>query len=108
MGCSTRTASIGSPPRRRSSGRCGDGLTIWWAWARPIGRAGLRTTGEGLVRLGLSRRIVQRRLSVRVELAQPFSIGLPRTRDPGVRLALDVEHRLAWKSLETLQDSFWQ
>ena len=67
---------------------------------------GFRTTGEGLVRLGLSRRITQSGLSVRVELAQPFSIGLPRTRDPGIRLALDVGHRLVWKDLERLQDSF--
>jgi len=43
-------------------------------------------------------------LSVRVELAQPFSIGLPRTRDLGVWLALDVGHRLVWKDLERLQD----
>ena len=66
---------------------------------------GSRNTGEGLVRLGLSRRIAQSGLSVRVELAQPFSIGLPRTNDPGVRLALDVGHRRAWKDLERLQNS---
>ena len=67
---------------------------------------GSRTTGEGLVRLGLARRISQSGLSVRVELAQPFAIGLPRTHDPGVRLALDIGHRLVWKDLERLQRSF--
>ncbi len=45
-------------------------------------------------------------MSVRVELAQPFSIGLPHTRDPGVRLALEVGHRLVWKDRERVQDSF--
>ncbi len=65
-----------------------------------------RRTGEGLLRLGVSRRIARSGLSVRLELAQPFSIGLPRSRDPGVRFSLDVGHRMVWQSLASLQESF--
>ncbi len=65
-----------------------------------------RRTGEGLLRLGLSRRIARSGLSIRLELAQPFSIGLPRSRDPGVRFSLDIGHRMAWRSLASLQESF--
>ena len=63
-------------------------------------------SGEGLLRLGLSRRIARSGLSVRLEMAQPFSIGLPRSRDPGVRFSVNIGHRLVWKDLESLQSSF--
>ena len=66
----------------------------------------LRETGEGLLRLGVSRRITRSGLSIRLELVRPFSIGLPRSRDPGVRFSVDVGHRKAWQSLESLQSSF--
>ena len=66
----------------------------------------IQRTGEGLLRVGISRRIARSGLFVRLELAQPFSIGLPRSRDPGVRFTLDVGHRMMWNSLAALQTSF--
>ena len=66
----------------------------------------VQRTGEGLLRVGISRRIARSGLFIRLELAQPFSIGLPRSRDPGVRFTLDVGHRMVWNSLAALQTSF--
>ncbi len=66
---------------------------------------GVRTTGEGLLRVGLSRRVARNGLSVRLEIARPFSIGLPRSQVPGLRLALDLGHRAAWDDLASLRSS---
>ncbi len=66
---------------------------------------GVRAIGEGLLRVGLSRHITRNGLSARLEIARPFSIGLPRSRVPGLRVALDLGHRNSWDDLASLGSS---
>lgn len=65
-----------------------------------------QTTGEGLLRLGLSRRITRNGLSLRLETAIPFPIGLERSTVPIMRFSFDIGHRQSWQSLDNIQDAF--
>ncbi len=65
-----------------------------------------RTTGEGRLRAGLTRRLLRNGLSMRLEVGLPFSIGLERSRGPGVRLSLDLGHWMSWNSIESLPNTF--
>jgi hypothetical protein len=56
-------------------------------------------TGEGVLRLGISRPLFREGWSMRLEVRLPFSIGLERS-DLNRRIAsLDIGSRLGWKNL---------
>lgn len=64
---------------------------------------GGREQGEGVVRLGLSRRLRETGWNARVEVALPFSIGLPRSGLARRQVAFDFSHRLSWRDPGSLR-----
>ncbi|HUF16972.1 MAG TPA: carboxypeptidase-like regulatory domain-containing protein [Thermoanaerobaculia bacterium] len=63
-------------------------------------------SGEGLVRLGITRRIGGDGVYGRVEARIPFDIGLPRSNLNRNTLALDIGTRYGWNDLRDIGDIF--
>ncbi len=63
-------------------------------------------TGEGLVRIGLSRRLGGQGIYGRIEARLPFDIGLPRSNLNRNTLAVDIGTRYGWNDLRDIRDVF--
>ena len=64
---------------------------------------GAEDVGEGILRLGLGRRIAGNGLSVRVEGVVPFSIGLERADLRRDQVSIDVSYVLDWRRTEDIR-----
>lgn len=64
---------------------------------------GSEELGEGLLRLGVARRIVGNGLSLRVEGVVPFSIGLERADLRRDQVSVDVAYALDWRGVEDIR-----
>ncbi len=62
--------------------------------------------GEGLVRIGVSRRIGGQGVYGRIEARLPFDIGLPRSNLNRNTLAIDIGTRYGWNDLREIRSAF--
>ncbi|MEW6367586.1 MAG: hypothetical protein AB1714_23395 [Acidobacteriota bacterium] len=65
-----------------------------------------RKSGEGVLRLGLSRRVLESGWWARIEAAIPFSVGLSRSGITNRQIAFDFGHKLRWKDIHDLRGVF--
>lgn len=87
----TAEAAVERPLRGRFSYLTGLGAAY-------VDRAGLRS-GEGVARVGLSRRLSGQGWSMRAELRIPFSIGLERSETRTGIFSLELGNRYSWSDL---------
>ncbi len=67
---------------------------------------GVSETGEGVARVGVSRRLSGNGWYGRFEVRIPFSIGLERSNLNRRSLALDIGHRYGWKDIQSFRSLF--
>lgn len=80
-----------------------------WRYLVGIGGAWLdrgAESGEGLVRVGLSRRLGGDGIYGRIEARIPFDIGLPRSNLNRNTVAVDIGARYGWEDMKDIQSIF--